>query len=140
VREPRVRMRGSLITAALLAASCNAAPRQADEITVWQPRGQWSGRELLQTDPFISTSGLLRITWEARTLARVDAAGTPGTIRIVLHSDVSGRALTPVVEHRGSGSGVKYITEDPRSFFFVIESKGVEWTVDVAEGLAATRK
>jgi hypothetical protein len=58
----------------------------------------------------------------------------------VLHSDVSGRPLAPVVEQHGPGSGVKYITEDPRSFFLVIESKGAEWTVDVAEGIAATRR
>ena len=121
----------------LFAAACQShSPPRPEDITVWQPRGHWSGRDVLQTDPFISTTGLLRVTWEARPLP---ASGTPGTLRIILHSDVSGRSLTPVVEHSGSGSGVKYVTEDPRSFFFVIESKDLEWSVAVAEGIAATR-
>jgi hypothetical protein len=102
---------------------------------VWQPRGRWSGREPLQTDSFISTTGFLRVTWEARGLS----GDAEGTLRIVLHSDVSGRSLTPVVEHRGPGSGVNYITEDPRSFFLVIESDALAWSVEVAEGIAATR-
>lgn len=103
---------------------------------MWQPRGRWSGRELLQTDPFISTTGLLRVTWEARGVS----ADTRGSLRIVLHSDVSGRSLTPVVEQDGSGAGVKYITEDPRSFFLVIEAAGIDWTVEVAEGIAGVRR
>jgi hypothetical protein len=85
---------------------------------------------LLQTDPFIANTGLLRVRWHAR--------GTGGTFTIVLHSDVSGRSLTPVVEHTGPGSGEKYISEDPRSFFLVIDGKDLEWSVEVAEGHAAT--
>lgn len=145
-------------------ATCNAPPPpQTEDITIWQPRGHWSGQSPLQTDPFISTTGLLRVTWQSRILgppsrpdnstaasARSDhsspgnssraEADTPATLRIVLHSDVSGRSLAPVVEHTGGGSGVKYISEDPRSFFFVIESNGVEWDIEVAEGLTAQRE
>jgi hypothetical protein len=122
----------------LLAAACgHDSPTPTEDITIWQPRGQWSGRDLLQTDPFISTTGLLRVTWQTRTLG---TAATSGTFRIILHSDVSGRSLTPVAEQTGAGRGVKYISEDPRSFFLVIDSKGLEWEVDVAEGIAATRK
>ena len=91
----------------------------------------------------MSTTGLLRVTWEARTPGtpgNPGTLGTPGTFRIALHSDVSGRSLTPVIDQRGPGTGMKYITEDPRSFFLVIESSGLEWSVDVAEGVAATRR
>ena len=132
----------SVVLIAVLCAACHTKPAaQTEDITVWQPRGHWSGTGLLQTDPFISTTGLLRITWESRsTPSTSGTSGTPGTLRIILHSDVSGRSLTPVVEHQGAGRGMKYITEDPRSFFLLIESKGLEWTVDVAEGIAATRK
>ncbi len=123
-----------LIVAFGVACRSNATTRTED-ITVWQPRGQWSGRALLQTDPFISTTGLVRVTWQARRLS----PDTEGTLRIVLHSDVSGRSLASVVEQHGPGSGVKYISEDPRSFFLVIEPDRLEWSVEVAEGLAATR-
>jgi hypothetical protein len=88
---------------------------------------------LLQTDAFISTSGLLRVTWDARAASR-----GAGALRIVLHSDVSGRSLAIVVEHDGPGSGIQYVTEDPRSFFLVIDSHGLEWSVEVAEGIAAS--
>lgn len=73
--------------------------------------------------------------WDARSLE----PASPGTLRIVLHSDVSGRSLAPVVEQQGPGSGVKYIAEDPRAFFLVVESTALEWSVEVAEGVAATR-
>jgi hypothetical protein len=99
---------------------------------VWRPLGSWSGRALLQTDAFISDTGLLRVTWKARD----DASTERGTLRISLHSDVSGRLLSNVVEHRGAGADVAYVNEDPRAFFLVIESKNLEWSVEVAEGLA----
>ena len=130
-----LRLAASVWLLALFCVGCHTeATSHREEITVWQTRGRWSGHELLQTDPFISTTGLLRITWAARS----DSAGV-GTLRIVLHSDVSGRSLETVLEHKGPGGGVKYITEDPRSFFLVIESRGLEWSVEVSEGVAATR-
>lgn len=122
--------------AALLTVTCGGAPsRRSEELTIWESRGHWSGRALLQTDPFISTTGLLRITWKTRPTE----SGDDATFSIVLHSDVSGRSLTPVVDQRGPGGGVKYVSEDPRSFFLVIDGRGVEWSVEVAEGLPATR-
>jgi hypothetical protein len=39
------------------------------------------------------------------------------------------------VDHKGEGSGVAYVTEDPRQFFLVIESSGVDWNVWVEEGV-----
>lgn len=130
----RVSGGASLAFVALLTVTCGGATsRRSEDITIWEPRGRWSGRALLQTDPFISTTGLLRITWEA------GSSGDDATFTIVLHSDVSGRSLTPVVDQRGPGGGVKYVSEDPRSFFLVIDGRGVEWSVDVAEGLPATR-
>ena len=118
-----------------LFAACTAKPTATEEITVWQPRGKWTGRAGQQTDPFISTTGQLRITWEAR-----GASGSEATpFRIVLHSDVSGRPLLTAVDRRGPGKDVTYVTEDPRSFFLVVESDSLEWSVEVAEGFAATR-
>lgn len=75
------------------------------------------------------------MSWEAR---RADGPAE-GTLRIVLHSAVSGRSLAQVVEHRGPGRDIAYVTENPRSFYFVIESANIEWTVEVAEGVSAVR-
>jgi hypothetical protein len=117
-------------------AACTTQAPPAEDLTVWQPRGKWTGRAGQQTDPFISTTGLLRITWEAR-----NASGSnTGTFRIILHSDVSGRPLMVAVDRRGPGKDITYVTEDPRSFFLVIESHDLEWSVEVAEGIPATRR
>jgi hypothetical protein len=123
-----------LPSAFCLLAACRSQPERADELTVWQPRGKWTGHADQQTDPFISTTGVLRLTWEARS----DAAD--GRFRIILHSDVSGRPLLTAVDRRGPGKDVTYVTEDPRSFFLVIESEDLDWAVEVAEGIPAKRK
>jgi hypothetical protein len=130
-------------------AACANQPQPAEELTVWQPRGKWSGRAGQQTDPFISTTGQLRITWEARRVPgkaegtrqkAEDGPGAEGTFRIVVHSDVSGRPLLTAVDRRGPGKDVTYVTEDPRGFFLVIESDDLDWSVEVAEGIPATQK
>lgn len=99
-----------------------------EDITIWQRRGSWTGHGVMQTEPFIVESGLLRLTW--------DASGAPtGTFKIVLHSDVSGRELSVPVERTGPGNDVTYVVEDPRSFFLVIESTDLDYRVEAAEGL-----
>ncbi|MGQ0732079.1 MAG: hypothetical protein ACT4QD_00310, partial [Acidobacteriota bacterium] len=64
----------------------------------------------------------------------------PPSLRIAVHSAVSGRLLEEVLDHHGPGKSVVYFNEDPRSFVLVIEPASVEWTVDVAEGVAGTRR
>jgi hypothetical protein len=134
-RERRLRSLFAALTLCALAA-CNGQPPRAEELTVWQPRGEWSGRAGQQTDPFISTTGVLRITWEARS----PSAANTGAFRIVLHSDVSGRPLLVAVDRRGTGKDVTYVNEDPRTFFLAIESDGLDWSVEIAEGIPATRR
>lgn len=134
-------------------AACTPQAPPVDDLTVWQPRGKWAGRAGQQSDPFISTTGLLRITWEARRVpgktegTRQEAedrthprSDVGETFRIILHSDVSGRPLLVAVDRHGPGKDITYVTEDPRAFFFVIDSDGFEWSVEVAEGIPARRK
>jgi hypothetical protein len=116
-------------------SACTTPPPPAEDLTVWQSRGKWTGRAGQQTDPFISTTGLLRITWEAHGASNANT----GAFRIILHSDVSGRPLLVAVDRHGPGKDITYVTEDPRGFFFVIESDGFEWSVEVAEGIPARR-
>jgi hypothetical protein len=98
-------------------------------VTVWQSRGKWSGRGAQQTDPFISSTGLLRLTWEAKGA---------GPFKIILNSDVSGRPLLVAVDQPAPSHDVTYVTEDPRAFFLVMEGADIDWTVEVAEGLPGT--
>jgi hypothetical protein len=90
----------ALAGAAFLAASCgDAAPDARTGTVVWRPLGSWSGHGSTQTEPFISNTGSLRLTWET---SHERAAGT-GTFRVTVHSDVSGRPLVLAVDSRGVG-------------------------------------
>ena len=88
----------------------------------------------MQTDPFISDTGSLRLRWETTN----EAAPGSGSFRVTVHSDVSGRPLILAVDARGVGRDTAYVIEDPRSFFLAVESANVDWTVAADEGVAAT--
>jgi hypothetical protein len=125
----------ALFAAAVLGASCSgSAPRPRTPVVVWRTLGSWSGRGSMQTEPFISDTGSLRLRWDT---THEDAPGT-GTFRVTVHSDVSGRALITAVDARGVGRDVTYVTEDPRQFFLAVESSNLDWTLSAEEGMAAT--
>ena len=88
----------------------------------------------MQTEPFISDTGSLRLRWET---SHESAPGT-GTFRVTLHSDVSGRSLLVAVDIRGVRRETTYVTEDPRPFFLAVESANLDWTVEADEAVAAT--
>jgi len=124
-----------LIGVALLNASCGGAADAArTPAVVWRKLGSWSGRGPMQTEPFISDTGSLRLRWETRN----EAAPGTGIFRVTVHSDVSGRALVLAVDARGVGRDITYVSEDPRSFFLAVESANLDWTVAAEEGVAAT--
>ena len=124
-----------LVGLALLNASCrDEAARARAPAVVWRKLGSWSGRGPMQTDPFISDSGSLRLRWETRN----EAAPGTGIFRVTVHSDVSGRPLILAVDTRGAGRDVTYVSEDPRSFFLAVESTNLDWTLAADEAVAAT--
>ena len=123
-----------LVALALLLASCGGVPSPRQSTVVWHKLGSWSGRGPMQTEPFISDTGSLRLRWETRN----ETAPGAGTFRVTLHSDVSGRPLLVAVDTRGEGRDTAYVTEDPRSFFLAVESANLDWTVAAEEGVAAT--
>jgi len=106
----------------------------ANPAIVWRKLGVWSGRGSVQTDPFISDTGALRIRWEARE----ESPPGRGRFRVEVHSDVSGRSLGVAVDSRGAGSDTAYFNEDPRPFFLAVESENVDWTLAVEEPLPTT--
>ncbi len=118
-----------------LSASCRSdAPRAQTTEVVWRPLGSWSGRGPVQTEPFISDTGSLRLRWETRNEG---AAGT-GRFRVTVHSDVSGRPLVLAVDASGVGRDTAYVNEDPRSFFLAVESSNLDWILSADEAVAAT--
>jgi hypothetical protein len=117
-------------------ASCNAscgadAPGAERRGVVWRKLGSWSGRGSMQTEPFISDTGSLRISWETRN----EQAPGAGIFRVTVHSDVSGRPLVLAVDARGVGRDTAYVSEDPRSFFLAVQSTNLDWTLSADEGI-----
>ena len=138
LRRPDLTLLALVVVVVTIAAfeGCKARTPPAEETTtVWQRRGAWTGHGLVQTEPFISTTGLLRLIWETRGASK----NKDGSFRITVHSDVSGRPLMVAVDRHAPGKDVTYVTEDPRTFFLLIESEGFDWSVEVAEGLPATK-
>ena len=108
----------------------SAAPR---EVVAWRSIGSWSGRGNTQTESFTSDTGSLRVRWRADHEARPG----DGTLRLTLHSAISGRPLAQLVDHRGAGADTAYVGEDPRVFYVVVDSAGLEWSFTIDEGAGA---
>jgi len=120
-----------LVGIALLNASCrDEAPRARTPAVVWRKLGSWSGHGSMQTEPFISDTGSLRLRWETRH----EAAPGTGVFRVTVHSDVSGRPLILAVDARGVGRDTTYVSEDPRPFLLDVESANLDWTIAAEEG------
>ena len=126
-------MRALLLVLVLsIAASACRRDRIVEKQTlIWKPVNTWSGRTSVQTESFPGQSGAFRIHWESRP----DGSAPPGRLRIALHSAISGRPLSVVVEHEGPGGDTVFATDDPRTFFLVIDAQGTAWTVKVDEGI-----
>ena len=121
-----------LALCALAACGCGnrkTVPKQKE--IGWRPVASWSGRGHTQTESFPMENGQWRIRWETRDEQRPKE----GTFRVIVNSSISGRFVEIAVEHKGAGSGIAYVAEDPRLFFLVIESSSIDWKVAVDEGV-----
>lgn len=106
------------------------------QVLVWTPVGSWSGRASLQTDSFTSDTGAFQIHWASQP----GPTAAPGGLRVSLYSAVSGRPLLVAVDHEGAGKDSVYVTEDPREFYLVIDSRDTEWSVRLDEGVRAAER
>lgn len=108
--------------------SAHAAPQPDVQ---WEPIKSWSGTGSQYLDSFTSDTGALRIEWEA---TRVKNAAGGGSLRVVIHSAISGRPLTaPVIDHEGEGRGTAFVSEEPRVFFAAVTAQDVEWRIAISE-------
>ena len=101
---------------------------------IWERAGSWSGRGDFETNSFPSSSGYLRFTWQTTN----ETTPGEGRFKLILGSSISGRAIMVVVDSKGVGRDVAYVSEEARTFYIKIESANVDWTVTVDEGFAAT--
>ena len=100
---------------------------------IWEHAGSWSGRGDLLSNSFPS-NGYLRFTWETTN----ETAPGEGRFRLILGSSISGRQIQAVVDTKGTGHDVAYISEEARTFYIKVESANVDWKVAVDEGFNAS--
>jgi hypothetical protein len=125
----------SALCAFLLLASCSQPPpKPAERTIIWERAGSWSGRGDVETNSFPSSSGYLRFTWETTN----ETKPGEGRFRLILGSSISGRAILTVVDSKGAGRDVAYVSEEARTFYIKVESANEDWKVTVDEGFAAT--
>ena len=101
---------------------------------IWERAGSWSGRGDMETNSFPGASGYLRFTWETSN----ETKPGEGRFKLMLGSSISGRVIMTVVDHKGAGRDVAYVSEEARTFYVKIESANEDWKVIVDEGFSAT--
>jgi outer membrane biogenesis lipoprotein LolB len=127
----RIERRAALLATAVIAlmtacgGQAHPAEQKPQQVVAWRSVGSWSGRGHRQTESFTSETGALRVHWKATG---------PGVFRVSAHSAISGRLLEQVVDHRGPGSGVGYVNQDPHVFYLNIESDA-DWSISAEEGV-----
>jgi hypothetical protein len=146
----------AVLMIAALSSGCQSPPVNAakapDPEIAWQPLGSWSGRGNSQTESFTSGSGSIRVQWKTEQSAAVGTSGknTGGkkepdskaapAFRLTIHSAISGRPLMEAVDEQGPGTGTAFVHEDPRVFFAVVESAGLDWSFTLQEAVLVERK
>jgi len=114
-------------------AACSQAPPPPRQPEVaWRELGKWSGRGQLQTESFPGETGSLRIQWQTRN----EAVPGAGRFELTIHSAISGRPLLTAVSEKGAGEGTAFVSEDPRIFFAVVDSAGLDWSFTIEEGVS----
>ena len=113
----------AIVTAAAL-SGCRGSG-SGEMLVGWQPVVQFSGHGDSQSESFNVESGQWRIKWETKNEEKPGA----GRFRVIVHSAVSGRPITQAIDAKGVGRNVAVVNDDPRLYFLVIESQGVDWTI-----------
>jgi hypothetical protein len=125
----------SVLCTLLLFPSCSQPPpKPAQQTIIWEHAGSWSGRGDMETNSFPASSGYLRFTWETSN----ETKPGEGRFKLILGSSISGRPILVVVDRKGAGRDVAYVSEEARTFYIKIESANEDWKLTVDEGFSAT--
>jgi hypothetical protein len=129
-----------LLTTALVAATCLflaachsvpdvPVPEPPVHIVAWKQLATWSGRGNMQTETFLSDTGVFRIHWETRN----ESAPGKGTLHVAFRSGDSGRVIIDAVDQKGVGKGSDEVGDMVRWYYLTIDSANVDWSVTVEE-------
>ena len=127
------RLRSALCALLLLPSCSQPPPKPAQQAVIWERAGSWSGRGNLETNSFPS-NGYLRFTWETSN----ETKPGEGRFKLMLGSSISGRVIQVVVDSKGPGHDVAFVSEEARTFYVKVESANVDWKFTVDEGFSAT--
>ena len=123
-----------IVCALLALCACARPPTPQKQLIVWQTLGSWSGQGNVQTESFISGTGGLRVRWETKHETTPGA----GIFKLTINSAISGRPIGVAVDRRGPGRDTAYLSDDPRTYYAVVESSNVDWSFTIEEGLSGT--
>jgi hypothetical protein len=129
-------LRVALASLGAVLGACDDAPLPETARTepvglAWHSLGTWSGRGDRQTESFDVTTGALRLSWSATNESRPGA----GSVRVTLHSSISGRPLQTILDTPGVGEGSVEIGDEPRVAYLQIESSEIDWSVRLEEAV-----
>lgn len=118
-----------LVAAILVSTSCNELnpPKPQPRRTVWKTMETWSGRGNQLTGNFDMSIYTWRVHWKTSH----DTAPGKSHFSVEVNSAVSGRDLSQLVSHDGTGEGYAEVTDDPRLYYLAITSNDLDWTVTV---------
>ena len=132
------RIRTALLAAmaAIGLAGCGSESNSGEILVGWQPVISFSGHGNSQSEAFNIDSGQWRMKWETKNEETPGA----GRFRVTVHSSVSGRPLMTAIDAKGVGRNVAVVNEDPRLYFLVIESEGVDWSISAEQRVTGERQ
>ena len=113
----------------LSSASCEHEPPPRTPETTWKTVASWSGHGNAQLETF----PVERFTWRVRWETSNESPAGAGVFHLTANSGDSGRILADVVDTRGVGKDVAYITEIPHRYYLVVTSSALDWSIVVEE-------
>ena len=124
----RVSRLASTLAICCLAACGTSTPPTPKVMTQASQAGSWNGTGN-KTIGFVSESGVFRIKWNTRDIG----GGKGGAFRLTVRSAISGRPIRVVADEHGTSSGSFDFVDDPRMYEFIVDSAGVEWSIQVVD-------
>jgi hypothetical protein len=108
---------------------CRSEPPPEERPQAWQQVATWTGRGNQQLETFPIGSWIWRVRWEAKDPRTTGG----GTLKVTAHSGDSGRQIAEIANVRGVDHDITYVTDLPRSYYLVVNSANVDWSLVVEE-------
>jgi hypothetical protein len=121
----------ALLAGLLAFSACESIvpPELPTRVVGWRKLATWTGHGSMQTETFLSDTGVFRIHWETKN----ETVPGMGTLRVAFRSGDSGRVIIDAVDQKGVGRNFAEVADMVRWYYLTIDSANVEWQVTVEE-------